>query len=105
MMGQKYSPPIIVRVVLAISCLALTLLIGARRVSPQQLPVRTYTTADGLPRDFVLRIDRGSRGFLWLCTRDVFSRFNAYDFPNYGLEQELPNPALDDLLETRRRRH
>ncbi len=102
MMGQKYSPPIIVRVVLAISCLALTLLIGARRVSPQQLPVRTYTTADGLPRDFVLRIVRDSRGFLWLCTADGLSRFNGYEFTNYGVEQGLPNPIINGLLETRR---
>src|SRR6266571_3198390 len=35
-------------------CLALALLLGASSVRAQQLPVRTYTTADGLPRDLVL---------------------------------------------------
>src|SRR5436305_3683192 len=89
-------------VLISLSCLAIALLLNASSVSAQQLPVRTYTTADGLPRDFVLRIVRDSRGFLWLCTADGLSRFNGYEFTNYGVEQGLPNPTINDLLETRR---
>src|SRR5258708_21894113 len=88
--------------VLAASCLTLALLPGARSVSAEQLPVRTYTTADGLPRDLILRIVRDSHGFLWFCTADGLSRFNGYEFTNYGVEQGLPNPVINDLLETRR---
>jgi len=71
-------------------------------VPAEQLPVRTYTTADGLPRDLVLRIVRDSRGFLWFCTADGLSRFNGYEFTTYGVEHGLPHPVINDLLETRR---
>lgn len=81
-------------------CLALALL-TASSVSAQQLPVRTYTTADGLPRDLVTRIVRDSHGFLWFCTGDGLSRFNGYEFTTYGVEQGLPHSFINDLLETR----
>src|SRR5438067_7261377 len=86
----------------AVSSVALVFFLGASRARAQQLPVRTYTTADGLPRDYVLRIVPDSRGFLWFCTADGLSRFNGYEFTNYGVEQGLPNPVINDLLETRR---
>src|SRR5213082_2328602 len=101
--GQEHSAQVIAGTNLfAASCLALALVFGACSVSAQQLPVRTYTTADGLPRDYVLRIVPDSRGFLWFCTADGLSRFNGYEFTNYGVEQGLPNPVINDLLETRR---
>ena len=101
MIGQRYFPQVIVGATLvAVSCLALAL--SARGVSAQQLPVRTYTTADGLPRDLILRIVRDSRGFLWFCTGDGLSRFNGYEFTTYGVEHGLPHPFINDLLETRR---
>src|SRR6266851_9198160 len=81
----------------------LGLLLSFRAIVPaEQLSVRTYTTADGLPRDLVLRIVRDSRGFLWFCTADGLSRFNGYEFTTYGVEHGLPNPRVNDLIETRR---
>src|ERR1700730_2422078 len=101
MIGQKYSQQVIVYAqLIALSCLALALPLGAPSVSAEQLPVRTYTTADGLPRDLILRIVRDSRGFLWFCTADGLSLFNGYEFTNYGIEQGLPHPVINDLLET-----
>ena len=83
--------------------LLLGLLLSFPAVMPaEQLPVRTYTTADGLPRDLVQRIVRDSHGFLWFCTGDGLSRFNGYEFTNYGVEHGLPHPFINDLLETRR---
>ena len=83
--------------------LLLGLLMSLRAIVPaEQLPVRTYTTADGLPRDLVLRIVRDSRGFLWFCTADGLSRFNGYEFTTYGVEQGLPYPVINDLIETHR---
>lgn len=103
MIGPRYSLRVIVRATfVALSCLALALLPGARNVRAQQLSVRTYTTADGLPRDLVHHIVRDSRGFLWFCTGDGLSRFNGYEFTNYGVEHGLPHPVINDLLETRR---
>src|ERR1700682_1796708 len=80
----------------------LGLLLSWPAIGPaEQLPVRTYTTADGLPRDLVLRIVRDSHGFLWFCTGDGLSRFNGYEFTNYGVEHGLSNPRVNDLIETR----
>jgi ligand-binding sensor domain-containing protein len=65
------------------------------------LPVRTFTTADGLPRDLVTCLVSDSRGFLWLCTAEGLARFDGYQFRTYGVDQGLPSPAINTVLETR----
>jgi len=67
----------------------------------EQLPIKSYTTADGLARDSVNRIVQDSRGFLWFATAEGLSRFDGYRFTNYGVEQGLPHRSINDLLETR----
>jgi signal transduction histidine kinase len=69
-------------------------------IQAERLPIRTYTTADGLAQNSVNRIVRDSRGFLWFCTEDGLSRYDGYTFTNYGVEQGLPNRRVTDLLET-----
>ncbi|HMG35898.1 MAG TPA: two-component regulator propeller domain-containing protein [Blastocatellia bacterium] len=69
-------------------------------VCSEQLPIKHYTTADGLPVDIVERIKRDSHGFLWFCTRDGLSKFDGYQFTSYGREQGLPHPRVNDLLES-----
>src|SRR6266704_167264 len=90
------------RLLVRISFLLSLLLSMPAIVPAEQLPVRTYTTADGLPRDYVPRIVRDSHGFLWFCTGDGLSRFNGYEFTTYGVEHGLPHPFINHLLETRR---
>jgi ligand-binding sensor domain-containing protein/signal transduction histidine kinase len=75
--------------------------VGSNTVTAERLPVRAYTTADGLPQNAVNRIVRDSRGFLWFCTEDGLSRYDGYTFTNYGVEQGLPDGQVKDLLETR----
>jgi ligand-binding sensor domain-containing protein len=67
----------------------------------ERLPIKAYTTADGLANNAVNRILRDSRGFLWFCTNEGLSRFDGYSFTNYGIEQGLPSAIVNDLLETR----
>ncbi len=64
----------------------------------EQLPVRIYTTADGLAGNTIDRIVTDSHGFLWFCTREGLSRFDGYHFYNFGVAQGLPAGA-NDLLE------
>jgi len=65
----------------------------------ERLPIKTYTTADGLARDHINRIVADSRGFLWFCTSEGLSRFDGYKFTNYGIEQGLPGRQVYDFLE------
>src|SRR5262247_1246820 len=73
----------------------------SRGARAEQLPIRTYTTADGLLRDNANRIKLDSRGFLWFCTNDGLSRFDGYSFTNYTTDDGLPHRVVNDLLETR----
>ena len=70
-------------------------------VRAERLPIKTYTTADGLAHNDVNRIVKDSRGFLWFCTAGGLSRFDGYAFTNFSTEQGLPNSEVNDLLETR----
>ncbi|HEX8423059.1 MAG TPA: two-component regulator propeller domain-containing protein [Pyrinomonadaceae bacterium] len=84
----------------ALSSLCCLLLLSAA-TRAEQLPVRVYTSADGLGQNRVKRIVRDSRGFLWFCTADGLSRFDGYRFTTYDTSQGLPYPSINDLLETR----
>src|SRR5262245_19119708 len=91
-------------VILSIAILALCLSAGlflSRAAAAEQLPVKTYTTADGLLRDRANRIKLDSRGFLWFCTNDGLSRFDGHSFTNYTTDDGLPHRVVNDLLETR----
>ena len=67
----------------------------------ERLPLKPYTTAEGLAHNEVNKIVRDSRGFLWFCTGEGLSRFDGYSFTNYTTSQGLPNPNVRDFLETR----
>lgn len=67
----------------------------------QQLPLKNYTTSDGLASNAINRIVKDSRGFLWFCTEDGLSRFDGYTFTNYSMEQGLPHRVITDFVETR----
>src|ERR1044072_4629392 len=66
-----------------------------------QLPVKTYTTAEGLPRDEVTLVGQDSRGFIWVAAGDGISRFDGYTFTNYTTEDGLADRRVSDLIETR----
>ena len=81
-----------------------TILIILAVVSPLEselLPVRTYTTAEGLAADRVSCIVPDSRGFLWFCTPEGLSRFDGYHFVSYGVKEGLAHAAISAVVETR----
>ncbi len=77
------------------------LLAAATTLHAERLPIKTYTTADGLGRNRINEIVRDSRGFLWFCTPEGLSRFDGYKFTNYTTDDGLPHRSVRDLLETR----
>ena len=67
----------------------------------ERLPVKTYTTADGLQRDIISRIRQDSRGFLWFCTGEGISRFDGVEMTNFTVTDGLPNRFVNDFLEAK----
>jgi signal transduction histidine kinase/ligand-binding sensor domain-containing protein len=67
----------------------------------EQLPVKTYTTVDGLPRDEVTLVRQDSRGFLWIAAGDGISRFDGYKVRTYTTDDGLADRRVNDFLETR----
>lgn len=66
----------------------------------EQLPLKYYTSAEGLAYDNVACVVQDSRGFLWVCTSFGLSRFDGAHFVNYRDTEGLM-PQVNDLLETR----
>ena len=66
------------------------------------LPIKTYTTGEGLPSDEVRFLRQDSRGFLWMAAGDGLSRFDGYKFTNYSTKDGLADRRVNDLLETRK---
>ncbi len=81
--------------------LAALLMLAPAGAVAQRLPLKPYTTADGLPHNAINKIVRDSRGFLWFCTEEGLARFDGYTFTNYDVDQGLPHRTVNDFLETR----
>ena len=84
-----------------LALLACWLMAAPALACAQQLPIKTYTIADGLVNNRISRIVRDSRGYLWFCTENGLSRFDGHSFTNYTTAQGLPDNEVDDILETR----
>ena len=84
-----------------LAAVALLFLAFADPLHAERLPIRTYTTADGLAHNEINKIVRDLRGFMWFATNDGLSRFDGYTFTNFGVEHGLPHPTVRDLLETK----
>jgi ligand-binding sensor domain-containing protein len=81
--------------------LAILIVLSVLRLKSELLPIRTYTTADGLAADHIDCIVSDSRGFLWFCTPEGLSRFDSNHFVSYGLNEGLPHQSVSAFLDTR----
>jgi len=79
------------------SLLPLSFLVSALAPA-QQLPIRTYTVADGLAEDRVNRIVADSHGYVWIATDGGLSRFDGYRMKTYGVEDGLPYRMVHGFL-------
>jgi signal transduction histidine kinase/ligand-binding sensor domain-containing protein len=74
---------------------------AAATIFGERLPVKIYTSADGLGSSFVNNVMRDSRGFMWFCTRDGLSRFDGSRFVTYQVGGEDSSPGVERIIETR----
>lgn len=70
----------------------LVLLATCGNVLAERLPIRIYTSTDGLGSSFVAYLMRDSRGFMWFCTRDGLSRFDGSRFVTYQIGDKASTP-------------
>lgn len=84
----------------ALAILALVLILSIRMWA-ERLPVRLYTTEDGLWSGFINHMMRDSHGFMWFCTRDGLSRFDGYRFTNYRIAGGPPSQNFTFIFESR----
>jgi ligand-binding sensor domain-containing protein/signal transduction histidine kinase len=68
----------------------------------ERLPIKTYTTEDGLIRNLVRQILQDSNGYLWLVTPSGLSRFDGYEFRNYAEGQNALLSLFWRMIEDRR---
>jgi ligand-binding sensor domain-containing protein/signal transduction histidine kinase len=78
----------------------LLLCFAAGSLRAARLPVRQYTTADGLARNSIHRIIRDRDGFLWFATGEGISRFDGYSFTNYRRTDGLPDRDIRSIVQT-----
>src|SRR5438552_1187537 len=78
------------------------LLAGSSLLRAERLAVKIYTSADGLGSSAGFRLVRDTRGFIWLCSRDGLVRFDGYRFITYRIGADEADPAVFDLLPTRK---
>src|ERR1035438_8391181 len=78
--------------------LALALLATCWSLPAAQLPLRRYTTADGLANNAVYSIASDSRGFLWFATAEGLSRFDGVAFANQTRSTGLPHRIVRQVL-------
>jgi ligand-binding sensor domain-containing protein/signal transduction histidine kinase len=64
----------------------------------QQLPFRTFTSRDGLPRSEVHTLCQDSLGYIWCGTFDGFSRYDGASFANYEIPGGLGANAVNSLF-------
>ena len=69
----------------------------------QKLPLKTYTTADGLATSVIHHSFRDSDGFLWFSGRGGLSRFDGTSFVSFKLEDQSA-PLVHQVLESRDRK-
>lgn len=76
-------------------------LFACAELSAERLPLRVYTTADGLATSAAFNIVRDSRGFIWVSSRDGLVRFDGYRFINYRIGDGSADPAVYDVFTNR----
>lgn len=73
----------------------------APETGAEVLPIRTYTSADGLGSSAISSLMRDSRGFLWFCTRDGLTRFDGQRFTTYQVGAKDAAPGIERIYEAR----
>lgn len=76
---------------------ACVLVVATAVAHAERLPVRVFTTADGLANNGVERGAEDTRGFLWFATSEGVSRYDGRSFETFGTADGLPSAVANDI--------
>ncbi len=65
----------------------------------QSLPIKNYSTQDGLVQNQVHSILQDSKGFIWMKTQAGLSKFDGYEFVNIGINAGIPSNQVNSFFE------
>ena len=68
-------------------------------VTTQQLSIRHYDVSDGLAHSHVTALHQDAKGYIWLATWEGLSRFDGYEFTNFGVSDGLGDPIINAVAE------
>lgn len=57
-----------------------------------------YTTADGLPSNYVYGVIEDDDGFIWAYTENGIAKFDGYTFKNFGIKDGLSNNDITTMV-------
>lgn len=77
----------------------LVAMVGLSRA--ERLPIRAFTTEDGLPSNLVGCIYRDSHDFMWFGTRHGLARHDGHLFVTFDEDDGIPRAWIRDIMETR----
>jgi len=77
--------------------LFIQLLILATLAYAQSLPIRNYSTDDGLVQSQVSQISQDNNGYIWFLTLGGASKFDGYTFFNYNLATGLATNTMSQF--------
>jgi ligand-binding sensor domain-containing protein/two-component sensor histidine kinase len=81
---------------------ALVCVLAAASADAQKLAVRSFRVADGLAHGVIISLHQDVKGYLWLATYEGVSRFDGYQFTNYGTRDGLGHFVVNDIASDRR---
>ncbi len=70
------------------------LLLAAAALPAHRLPIKVYTTSNGMPRNSARCLAPDANGMLWICTSEGLVRFDGYQFRLFGPEDGLPSRSI-----------
>lgn len=65
----------------------------------QLLPIRNYSSQDGLSQNQVTNIQQDKKGYLWFLTNAGVSKFDGYHFQNFNLANGLSSNSMKLFFE------
>lgn len=82
-----------------LSCLCLFLCLSWNPLTAQVLPIKEYTSDDGLPQAEYHKMIIDSRGYLWRPTKSGLVRFDGITFTTYTRRDGLPSNSIGTVFE------